>query len=317
MIRNTAFALLICLVWIGFAQAVPESVSVRVADVTTTSFSLVWLTDVPAMPGIEIYADSAMSNPIIDVVTVTAMPDAPSEVAAAARGKGVMKVRVAGLSPHTTYYARGVTADPANPASIGHSALQEVTTAATVAPYRAAPDGTLQGFANDLVSFRIYIRPADSEAAPGLGDLILLETPGSPYPLSAFVGVGIQSPEGIIDLNNLFGTEMVSLLLQGDEKAMFSVYRGGALATLIHYRLFAASSGTVAAKAPVSGFFADINLDGNVDDQDFALFKNQYRTSPDDPTYNPDYKFADDPAGVINARDFAMFAREYGRTGVR
>lgn len=317
MIRNTLTLLLTLLVWASSAFAVPETVSVRVTDVTTSSFAVVWMTDVAATPNVEVYSDSGMVNRLSDTVTVIPMPDAPQDVAVAARGKGVMKVRVAGLTPNTTYYVRTVTADPADPTGIGYSGLQTVITAATVIPYRPAADGTLRGIGNDLVSFKVYIRPSDSDAVPGQGDLILLETPAAPNPVSAFVGVGITAPEGVLDLNNLFGTDMTSLTVLGGENALLSVYRGGTLSTLVHYRKMPVSSSTVSVGEPVKGFFADINLDGNVDDQDFAMFKNQYRSGPNDTTYNPDYKFVVGSDVTINAQDFASFARQYGRTGVQ
>lgn len=316
MIRKTLTLLLMILIWTGTASAVPETVSVRVADVTTSSFAMVWMTDVAATPAVEVYSDSAMVNRLSDTVTVIPMPDASQAVAAAAGSKGVMKVRIAGLTPNTSYYVRTVTADPANPASIGYSGLLQVTTAGSVVPYRRTTDGSLQGIGNDLISFRVYIRPSDTDPAPGQGDLILLETPASPNPVSAFVGVGASAPEGVLDLNNLFGADLASLAVQGGEKALISVYRGGTLSTLQHYRRLPVSSSSVVVGEPVTGFYADVNLDGTVDDQDFALFRNQYRTAPDDPAYNPDYKFVVGADAKIGAQDFASFAKQYGRTGL-
>lgn len=317
MMRKFKFALIMGLAWAGNAFAIPETVSMRVTDVTTSSFSVVWMTDVAADPKVELYSDSAMTARLTDAVTITSMPDAPQEVAAAARGRGVMKVRVAGLAPNTKYYVRTVTADPADPLSIGYSSIQEVATASRVVPYSLAGDGTLPGFANDLLSMRVYIRPSDPDAVPGLGDLILLETPASYYPVSAFVGAGISAPEGVVDLNNLFGADMTSLVIQGGEKALLSIYRGGILATLFHYSKFPVSGNMVAVGEGVKGFFADINLDGKVDDQDFAEFRKQYRTQPDDAAYNPDFNFVEGQAGRIDAQDFARFAKEYGRINVR
>jgi hypothetical protein len=103
----------------------------------------------------------------------------------------------------------------------------------------------------------------------------------------------------------------------GAEKALLSIYRGGTLSTLVHYRKLADTSGTVAVNEPVRGFFADINLDGQVDDQDFAEFRKQYRTGPDDAIYNPDYYFFTGIPGRVDALSFVKFAREYGRTGVQ
>jgi hypothetical protein len=70
----------------------------------------------------------------------------------------------------------------------------------------------------------------------------------------------------------------------------------------------------VAVNEPVKGFFADINLDGKVDEADFAEFRKQYRTEPDDGTYNPDYNFFPlSTLDKIDAQDFAAFAKEYGK----
>lgn len=314
--KRWLFVFLMVIASAGNALAVPETVSVRVTDVTTSSFAVVWMTDVAAAPSVEVYGDSAMTNRLADAITVIPMPDAPQGVVAAARSRGIMKVRVAGLTPNSRYYVRTVTVDPADPASIGYSGLQEVTTASSVIPYQRVEDGTLKGFANDLLAMKVYIQPGDKDVVPGEGDLVILESPASPHPLSAFVGAGVTAPEGVLDLNNLFGLDMSSLDILGGEKAILSVYRGGTLSTLIHYRRFPADVGTVAAGEPAKGFFADINLDGKVDDQDFAEFRKQYRTIPDDAAYNPDYEFVADPAGKIDAQDFARFAREYGRSGV-
>jgi hypothetical protein len=68
---------------------------------------------------------------------------------------------------------------------------------------------------------------------------------------------------------------------------------------------------------PLKGFFADVNLDGRVDDLDFAEFRKHYRTSPDDTNYNPDFNFVEDAEGKVDVREFSKFSKEYGRTDVR
>lgn len=300
----------------GVALAVPDTVSLRVADVTTSTFALVWMTDVPAEPAVEVYADAGMTTPVTDGITVTAMPDASSSVAAAATANGIMKVRVSGLTAGTRYYARSVTRDPAQTDSIGYSALQEITTENVVKPYVTAQDGSLQGVANDMATMKVYIRPADQSAVPCLGSLLLVDVANSAWPLSTFVGDGVSSPEGVIDLNNLFGTDRITKAVAGGEISQIRFYRGGALSTLLHYRRIASNSGLGVAAEPVKGFFADINLDGKVDDADFEAFRNQYRTAPDDVKFNPDYKFVQTPSGKIDAQDFTRFSREFGRTDV-
>ena len=321
--RNIALFLISFLLAAGSALAVPETVSVRVADVTTTSFAVVWLTDVATAPGVQVFRDAAGIDPITEALVIAAMPDASPSVAAAARQKGIMKVRVFGLDAATSYYVRTVTADPVNPASVGYSSLQEVTTAAAILPYRQTEDGSLSPMANDLLTFRVYIRPADPAEFPGLGDLLLLEAEGGQYPLSTFAGEGIVAPEGILDLNNLFGVEGKSLDLLGGEKATLRIYRGGTLSTLLHYRRFPVDGGETTIADPVQGFFADVNLDGKVDGEDFELFKTQYRQGADDPAFNPDSNFFPVETGKtvagdrIDVQDFARFAPEYGRTDVQ
>jgi hypothetical protein len=308
----------------GVAQAVPETVSVRVTDVSPISFAVVWLTDVPAEPAVEVFADASRSTPLSDRLRIEAYPDASEAVKAAARAKGVMKVRVSGLETGTNYYLRTVTRDPANPVSVGYSSMQQVTTASAVIPYREQSDGSLTHAANDLFAFRAYVRPSDASASPRAGDLLVLQADPSAYPVSGFVGEGVAGPEGILDLNNLFDFDGLSLDLTGGERATLRVYRGGTLSTLLHYRRFPVDGGEGRVGDAVRGFFADFNLDGKVDEDDFDLFRAQYRTVADDGAFNPDLNLIPvQPGGGvvaedrIDARDFARFATEYGNRSVQ
>lgn len=264
----------------------------------------------------EVYSDVGMTTPVTEGVAFIPMPDATPATIAAARSNGVMKVRATGLASGTHYFVRSVTRDSADPTSVGYSSLQEVITAAEVRPYVTALDGSLKGFSNDLSTMKVYIRPSDQSAAPGLGNLLLLETPTSPYPLSAFIGDGVTAPEGVIDLNNLFASDRFSQMVNGGEISQLRFYRGGALSTLVHYRRIATNTGNGSPVDVVKGYFVDLNLDGKVDDADFDAFRNQYRTGPDDQAYNPDYKFVPTPSGRVDAQDFTRFAREYGKTDV-
>lgn len=308
---------MVCFLSVGGALAVPETVSVRVTDVTTSSFTVVWMTDVAAVPTVEVFTDAEGADPVAGSVTITAMAGTTAEVAAAAKQKGIMQVRIAGLEPGTTYYVKTVTADPANTDSKGYSALEEVRTATLVKPYKSASDGTLKSFSNDLLTFKVYIRAGET----GLGDLLVLETSESPKRLSAFAGEGVVGDaEGVLDLNNLFGADLASLDVAGGEKTVLRIYRGlEKLPILLHYRRVPADGNAVNVLEAAAGFFADINLDGNVDALDFAEFRKQYRTVAEGVEFNPDYDFPDKDFvkdGVVDVRDFSGFANEYGRTGV-
>ena len=182
-------------------------------------------------------------------------------------------------------------------------------------PYRN--EGTdVVGFSNDMTGFAVYVRPDGADPLDGLGDLMILDVEGAQYPLTAFVGEGLSAPVAVVDLNNLYGSDGRSLDVLGNERVEIAVYRSGLLTTLTHYRRTASDGELVEVTEPVAGFFADINIDGNVDDTDFSLFRQQYLSLPEDETYNPDYDFVTDETGVVDVREFSRFSREYGRTGV-
>lgn len=297
------------------ASAVPGTTSVRITDVTASSFSVVWMTDVVADPSVEVYSDSNMTSQAAGV-TITPMPGGSQSVIQAAKNKGTIKVMVSGLNPSTKYYVRTVTKESANLANLSYSPLYEVSTTSKAMPYYYS-DNVPHGFSNDLVSFKVYMRPSETDAVLRIGDLIILEDEKSAYPLSAFVGDGISSPEGILDLNNIFGVDNLTRYISGGEKIILRIYRGGVLSTLIHYRKVPQNGNMVYVVEPLKGFFADINLDGKINDLDFAEFKKQYRTLPDDVSYNPDFNFVDDSEGRVDIREFSKFSREYGRADVK
>ena len=297
------------------AFAVPETVGARVSDVTTTSFSVVWMTDVEAEPGLEVAQDQSMSNLINDSIDIMPMAGALDSVATAAKAKGVLKVSAVGLEAGKTYYVRAVTKNSANESDVGYSTVLEVTMSQEVRSYRDA-SGTARGFSNDIKAFPVYVRPSELGDSPGMGDLIILEADGSSYPVSAFAGDGVGAPKGLIDLNNAFGEDGLSLDLAGGERLTLRVYKGDLVYTLTHFRKVKTDSNMVYVSEPEKGFFADINIDGNVDDGDFEYFKEQYRTLPDDTNYNPDYNFVADTDSRVDVREFSKFALEYGRTDV-
>jgi len=314
------FAVLMFFAAVSQVYAVPETVSVRVTDVTPVSFAVVWMTDVPASPTLQVCRDSAMTDCLSGSENLKPMPDADPAIATDAKQKGIMKVRAQGLKAQSRYYVRTVTVDPANPANIGYSGVLEVTTASNVVAHKNQDEGGTVALANDQLAMRIYVAPGEANSAVTVGDLLVLETPNSGHPVSAFAGQGIAVPEGLLDLNNLFGLTGESLDLVGGETALLRIYRGGTLSALLHYRRFPTDTSLGGVGEPVRGFFADINLDGMVDAEDFELFKAQYRLQADDAAFNPDYNFLSVGEGQtvtsdrIDAQDFARFAPEYGRT---
>ncbi len=307
-----AFFVMLCLP--GVCLAAPDTLAVMVTDVTPNSLCLVWMSDMSANPSVQVFSDSAMTNEITSQVKIVSMPCASADAAAAAMQKNIFKVRVEGLQPQTDYYVRAMSIDKTNSASFSVSALQKVTTTKEAANYIHDSNGNPVAISNDLSTFPVYIQPNSTDQQPGLGDIVILQIPDAGYPISAFVGDGITAPEGILDLNNLFGPDGVAMLLANQEKAIITVYRGGTLSNLVHYRWLPASTGLTETEEPVKGFFADFDLDGTVDMTDFQEFKQYYGTKNTDDTYNPDFDFLN--LGVVDARDFSKFSGQYGRTNV-
>jgi hypothetical protein len=320
--QRTTLLLIVLLLWAGHALAVPETVSLRVADVTPRSFCLVWMSNVAAEPDLEVFADAAMTDELTDNLNIVVLPDLEAFVADAARSKHIYKVRVSGLQAGFEYHVRSLTRDSGDSDSIGYSAPQAVKTAARVIPYRSETDGRLSGLSNDLLNFKVYVRPAESgEVFAGVGDMLLLETTQTAYPISAFAGQGITNGEGLLDLNNLFNLGGDSFAASGNELVSLRVYRGDTLSVLYHLRKLPVVSGSLAVAEPQRGFNrADLNLDGTVDNADFNAFKDQYRLVANDSAFNPDFNFvaltADEVAAadVIDLRDFGWFAGQHGKT---
>lgn len=297
----------------SYSYAVPELISPKVTDVTTTSFCMVWITDTDGKPSIEVYEDPEMAVSVNGLRTEI-MPASGNDVIAAAKSKGIVKVRLIGLVPSRVYYARAVMSDKAAPDIKGYSPLLPINTAGEVLPYKQSEMGILS-VSNGYPLFKVYVRPSETDNLGGLGDLVLVESAGSPYPVTALVGDGISPPYAFIDLNNVFGTAGTSLDLAGGERIQVTVYRKGLLSSLVHYRIMPEdSAGPLELQR---WFFADIDIDGNVIDSDFEIFREHFRTLPDDRLYNPDYNFVQDADQSIDAREFSKFSREYGRTDVK
>jgi len=309
-----------CLVGAATCWAVPETVGVRVTDVTPRSFCLVWMSNVAVEPDVEVYADAGMTEELTSEVRVEAFPDAGVTVHEAAAAKHIYRLRVAGLQAGHRYHVRSVSRDAADDTSIGYSALLEVVTANQVAPFYANDEGTLVPLNNDLLHFGIYIRPQDQDAdLAGYGDLLILEGSAFAAPLSAFSSAAVDSGSGIIDLNNLFDLSGNSAGISGGETVTLRVYRGGTLSVLYHLRQLPAANGTLALSVAQKGFnAADLNVDGKVDNSDFELFKEHYRQQADATDFNPDMNFiAIEDTGIsaadrIDLQDFGWFAGQYG-----
>ena len=212
----------------GIAQAgIPDVANILVTDVTTRSFSVIWGASEAATAALGVYADEDGLVAVSEAV-IAAHPVVSGDVAisTAAEDNGVMKVQVTGLEPDTTYYFQTVTTSKSTDDTVlfpDPAPLLSVTTEHLTV--RAIDNGSdLVPFGNDVIIWPCYL--ADG-VTPAEGTLLLATIEGANYPLTAFVGDGVDLPDALIDLNNAFGlTSHENVDFQQGENLTLLNFRG-------------------------------------------------------------------------------------------
>lgn len=177
--------------------------SVMVTDVTTVSFSVIWSVNEPATADLVVYEDIDGTTVVSDAVITPHPTNSNSiEIKEAAEENGVMKVMVSGLEPGTDYYFMTVTT----------SFTDDVTNFPIASPFRAVKTetktvrtyesgGDVLPFSNDIIIEDCYM---DDGITPAEGTLLIAIIEGANYPVTAFVGDGVDPPNALIDMNNVF-----------------------------------------------------------------------------------------------------------------
>jgi hypothetical protein len=238
-----------------------------------------------------------------------------------------VKVDVTGLARDAqvciqteTVTATGTTLHPASP---------PYPCAATASEVRVADDSGVP-ITNDLLRLDAEWIAATGERAPLDGALVLVSARGrSQYPVSAFVGEGIDPPGGIVNLQNLFGTggpPRRTLALQGREILEVEVLRGltDGRCGLDEHRLFSfrrvpeheeigeIGAALVELEAPASCFPADALCDGAVDIGDVQQVANFFLVECGTCSYNEDVDVLRDCA--IDIGDIQSVANFFGES---
>ncbi|GAX60839.1 arginyl-tRNA synthetase [Candidatus Scalindua japonica] len=190
-------------------------------DVSTRSFSVVWMADGPFIPQLEVFSDPDGLNPISVSVTNVSQNYPPAE------DLGVLKVTVTGLTSGTTYYYRTTTTSKGG----GNDRVYPVTTPLPSVTTEILVKRTITSgedevpFTNDLLTIDVFQEDGVTIAD---GALIVLDIAGADYPISAFVGMGTLSPATILDLNNVFDKNAhESMDLKGNESTALRLIGGG------------------------------------------------------------------------------------------
>ena len=96
---------------IDASAGVPSVDNVMVTDVTTGSFSVIWTSSEASTPNLSVYDDVIGTVPTQGIaLELQPVANGSSDIATRAEDNGVLKVRVTGLLPDTTYYFQTATA---------------------------------------------------------------------------------------------------------------------------------------------------------------------------------------------------------------
>lgn len=174
-----------------------------VTDVTTVSFSVIWAASEASTATLEVFEDAAGTIPVTGATIIPhPVNNGDAAIRLAAEDNGVMKVMVTGLSYDTTYYFQTLTTSKSTVQTAVYPAtgLLDVTTEVqTVRTYES--NGDILPFSNDIIIEPCYL---EDGVTPATGTLLMATVAGANYPLTAFVGDGVPSPNALIDLNNAF-----------------------------------------------------------------------------------------------------------------
>lgn len=295
---------------------VPVVSDITVTDVTTRSFSVIWSASEPSTSNLRVYDDAdGLVQTLGAVITPQPVNDGSAAIQSAAENNGVMKVRVTGLNPNTTYYFQTVTTSKSTSDVVSFpetAPLSGVTTETRTV--RTEISGMYEvPFANDLIVFECYLSDG---VTPAEGTLLVAGVEGCDYPVSSFVGDGVSSPLAYVDLNNLFntaGNENVTLV--GGEELLLRQFMGTGGIQAATYTIPINNQLTEMKFPTAIPCYGDLDGDNDVDGLDLAIFAEAYNSVSGDVNFNPDADF--DLSGAVDEGDLALFVDKFGQADCR
>ena len=290
----------------------PMVSEMTVTDVTTRSFSVIWIASEPSTPDVVVYDDADGLVETLGVQT-SAHPlnNENAAIRTSAEDMGVMKVRVTGLLPDTTYYFRTQT-------------TSKSTSETTLSPVSSPlPDATTQmrttrtewsgetaiPFTNDLI---VYASTLLDSTPPAGGILLVASVDGAGAPVSGFVGDGVPSPLAVVDLNNLFtaDTHETMPLAGGETLTLTQVMGSAGTATTTHTIPMNNQLGEIKYPEALS-CPGDTDGDLDVDGVDLITLARSLYTTSGDTAYNPDADFNLD--GAVDETDLTDLVARFGQ----
>lgn len=280
------------------SAGIPSVSEIRVADVTTRSFSVIWLTSEPSTASLQVY----------DAPDCTLLTENISVVGGTNDNTGVIKVTVTGLTPSTTYcFQTETTSKSTSDVTVLPVAPQLITTESQV--IRTYLQGaSLFPFGNDLIYHPVY----SYNQLPGSGNILMAYVDGGSYPLSAWVGDGMSVPDALIDFNNLYNVSLrESMNLLGDERVKLVEIRGTNGCTLEKWRKVPQDADLITVQSPGACFDpADLNCDNTVNILDVLRDVGGYNTASGGICFNSDLDMNGN--GSVNILDILYVVGKYG-----
>lgn len=249
------------------------------SDVTTRSFSVIWVSDEPVISSaLRVYSDAGATAEIIGSLNISLVSPA------GALPLGIVKYDVTGAIPNTTYYVQGDTTSSSATFTLPAVPLAPVTTEVAT--------GFSTSAAGPLINNVLVEAVLDPDGATAATDtLLIVHAPGiANYPVSAFIGDNVASPLAYIDLSHLFDASTGTTLDLADgvqiEVLEFRGLLCPALASHAQLHLRRSPDHTaiplIAEIAPPgacfspSGVAGDFQCDGRIGAGDFNLLLAQF-----------------------------------------
>lgn len=194
-------AVFICMITTTAHSALTMA-NIHVTDVTPSSFSMIWQASESASPDIRIYGDAAGLVELTSRFEVTPFPLTAGDPAtvteynqdqhktvfrAMLQAKGLMKIRVEGLQPGTTYYCKVYSVGSTETVAWPETGLSSVITPAET------------GFVAEDRQLIITVNQPDPE-----GWLVIAEHADTGYGVSSYIGDGAATVSAVLNLANLF-----------------------------------------------------------------------------------------------------------------
>jgi hypothetical protein len=285
---------------------------VMVTDVTPLSYSVIWESSEASTSNLNVFLDEDGAIPATDITTISQpVQNGDMGIATAAEDNGVMKVRVSGLEPDTTYYFQTVTTSKSS-ADVTYypesASMMRVTTAKEIVRTEVNADLEVP-FTNDLIVQECMLPDG---VTPALGALVVANVEGGYSPVSNFVGDGVVSPQCYVDLNNLFdASASENKPLYGGEWLVLSRVMGTSGYEMDPYEI-PINEQLAEIKPPqvTQRCLCDVDNDGDVDGSDFAVYIAD--TGRDDCDGDCPADFNGDR--IVDSWDLQMVGPDFGKT---